>query len=429
MGTNTYSYTGNQLSSISGALNSSYVYDANGNQTSDSQKGINISYNYLNLPQTINKASTSESMQNTWLSNGAKIRKTVGSLIRDYAGGIEYNNSSIEFIQTEEGRAIPSGSSYSYEYMIKDHLGNTRALLKQDGSILETNDYYPFGLQISRAGQTVPSPENRYKYNGKELQTELGLMQYDYGARFYDPVIGRWNVIDPLAEKNRSWTPYHYTKNNPISRIDPDGMDDIYYNSKGVKTKTIERSWLFELFVGGDRSYINDDKGKSFKLTNQALGVINSGKFKGFESNWENSDSKTGFSSLLKKATEPKGSENAFFYVKRESQDGGDLDQKQNLDPNKIYGASGKAMNRNEAGNYLWGAALAKFGFSTSDAITLAHGGTLYLETISRPNREGRGWSPGDIIYRLGRARLDEADEVEAIEAGSVKVLGYKLVK
>jgi RHS repeat-associated protein len=225
MGTNTYSYTGNQLSSISGALNSSYVYDANGNQTSDSQKGINISYNYLNLPQTINKASTSESMQNTWLSNGAKIRKTVGSLVRDYAGGIEYNNSSIEFIQTEEGRAIPSGSSYSYEYMIKDHLGNTRALLKQDGSILETNDYYPFGLQISRAGQTVPSPENRYKYNGKELQTELGLMQYDYGARFYDPMIARWNVVDALADEPEQIdkSPYTYTWNNPVNLTDPDG--------------------------------------------------------------------------------------------------------------------------------------------------------------------------------------------------------------
>lgn len=72
--------------------------------------------------------------------------------------------------------------------------------------------------------------------------------------------------------------------------------------------------------------------------------------------------------------------------------DGGNLDQKKNLDPNKIYGADGTAMNRNEAGNYVWGAALAKFGISTSDALNFANGGTLYLELISRPNREGRGW-------------------------------------
>ena len=86
-------------------------------------------------------------------------------------------------------------------------------------------------------------------------------------------------------------------------------------------------------------------------------------------------------------------------------------------------------MNRNEAGNYVWGAALAKFGFSTSNAITLAHGGTLYLETISRPNREGRGWGLGDIGYRLSKARLDEPDEIRAIEEGSIKVLGYRIVK
>ncbi|TDQ11562.1 DUF6443 domain-containing protein [Pedobacter metabolipauper] len=218
---------GNQLKTVTdagtAAQTSSYTYDVNGNQKTDSRKGISIAYNYLNLPQTVSKASTNESINYVYDGSGRKLKKVSGGNTRDYIGGIEYNNGVIEFIQTEDGRAVP-GTTYSYEYMLKDHLGNIRATVKQNGDIIQVQDYYAFGMEMNANNTVTPSPNNQYKYNGKEKQAELGLDQLDYGARFYDPAIGRWNVIDPLAEKMRRHSPYNYAFSNPIRFIDPDGM-------------------------------------------------------------------------------------------------------------------------------------------------------------------------------------------------------------
>ncbi|WP_317043224.1 RHS repeat-associated core domain-containing protein [Chryseobacterium vrystaatense] len=90
--------------------------------------------------------------------------------------------------------------------------------------MLDTNNYYPFGLNHT-GGNVLNSSGfgswQSYKYNGKELQ-ETGM--YDYGARFYMADLGRWGVIDPMAEQMSSHSPYNYVFNNPISFTDPSGM-------------------------------------------------------------------------------------------------------------------------------------------------------------------------------------------------------------
>lgn len=109
-----------------------------------------------------------------------------------------------------------------YYYYRKDHLGNNREVWRaHDHKIVQRTQYYPFGLPWSEYKNPEAQP---YKYNGKEFIEMHGYNAYDYGARYYDATIGRWETIDPLAEKSYSVSPYIYCANNPINRIDPDGM-------------------------------------------------------------------------------------------------------------------------------------------------------------------------------------------------------------
>lgn len=99
--------------------------------------------------------------------------------------------------------------------------------------IVDISDYYPFGLTFNNYSRENGVPQD-YKYNGKELQGELGLGWLDYGARMYMPEIGRWGVIDPLGALNPGWTPYRYALNNPLKFIDPQGLiEQTIYDFEG----------------------------------------------------------------------------------------------------------------------------------------------------------------------------------------------------
>jgi|GEM_PF-578951 len=143
--------------------------------------------------------------------------------------------------------------------------------------IVEENNYYPFGMRhkgyndVLNLNKANAIAQN-YKYNGKELQDELGLNMYDYGARNYDTAIGRWMNIDPLAENSRRWTPYNYAYNNPMYFIDPDGreaLSPIFDNKTGAYLGNDSYG-----FMRGDILFM--DRDRYAELSNQSKdGIIN----------------------------------------------------------------------------------------------------------------------------------------------------------
>jgi len=148
--------------------------------------------------------------------------------------GLQGGTSSLKYIITPEGRMVNSGTdlspSWSWEYNLTDHLGNVRVVLGDSTAagyarVLQQTHYYPFGMRMSQISTPLTTTGNDYLYNGKQYQDDFNLNWYDYGARFYDPALGRFTSVDPHAENYYSWSPYHYVANNPLALTDPTGMD------------------------------------------------------------------------------------------------------------------------------------------------------------------------------------------------------------
>ena len=119
----------------------------------------------------------------------------------------------------------------------------------------QENHYDPFGLNLVGIEETG-SPNHRFQYNGKEKQEEFGLNWQDYGARMYDAQLGRWHVMDPLADKYLPLSPFSYVANNPLIYIDPDGK---------------------EIKIAGDAAFRNQTLIQLQKLTNDKLSLRKDG--------------------------------------------------------------------------------------------------------------------------------------------------------
>lgn len=214
-------------------LDTEYFYDTNGNLVKDLNKKItNIQYNYLNLPNRI-EFEDGSSISYLYDAAGSKLRVVHciagnNTTTTDYCGNVIYENGTPKTLLTDAG--FVSLNDNKYHYYFQDHQGNNRVVVSQDGTVEEVNHYYPFGGTFAST-----SSVQDYKYNGKELDRKGGLDLYDYGARHYDAALGRWHVVDPMAENYYGISPYDYCTNNPVKYIDPSGMvyGDYYSGYSG----------------------------------------------------------------------------------------------------------------------------------------------------------------------------------------------------
>ena len=271
-----YSYHGNQLLKVDDAAVGPYYqgafhfvdgadeaveyeYDANGNMVRDLNKGIiSISYDLNNQPRKIeysdgrnasyvydaegNKLSVSYNltamssaqpqMPVMQSSDVASANVSNGQKTIDYCGNIIYDGDETMILNDVGYALYNKDSNLSFHYYLKDHLGNNRVVVSEDGEIEQVNDYYPTGalMASSKGGDT-----QCFKFNGKELDRTNGLNWYDYGARNYDAAIVRWDGMDKLCEKYYPFTPYGYCKNNFVNAIDLDGNRIVvwYKDDKG----------------------------------------------------------------------------------------------------------------------------------------------------------------------------------------------------
>ena len=210
-----------------------YAYDANGNLTKDLNRGIeNISYDRNNMPTEITFASGARTCY-TYDADGRKLR--VSHYGRrgekrdelDYIGDMVLHNGALERTLTPNGYIVND----TVYYYLKDYQGNVRNVVREDGAVVESNEYYPYGGLFSATPSVQP-----YKYGAKELDRTHGLDWYDSQARFYDSILLRTNSMDKKAGDYTWLSPYLWCAANPIKFVDPTGKQPVkYIDENGIK--------------------------------------------------------------------------------------------------------------------------------------------------------------------------------------------------
>jgi RHS repeat-associated protein len=220
-----------------------FTYDANGNMTSKTGGGVNITmnsqdWNYDNKPTRIQNGSTI--IDFVYDGNSQRVKKISPSQAVFYFGELYELRSGIEILHLFAGsRRIASirltdGKNQFYH---PNHLGSASVITDQTGGRKEQIEYHPFGTYRDVGSPTgtydydATFPDVNYTFTDQE-DDELGF--YNYGARLYDPLLGRFISPDRLVPDPgdpQALNRYTYCVNNPLIYTDPSGeifgIDDL----------------------------------------------------------------------------------------------------------------------------------------------------------------------------------------------------------
>ena len=394
-----YTCTGNQLTGLTENVRTSptgdiylpgstaastYTYDKNGNLTNDGRKALNFTYNVLNLLSEVKTTSGTLKARYIYLADGTKLRVRDNGEVNgfDYLGSLTYRKSSaglqLESANFGEGviRVTGSNSGQSeVDYFLTDHLGSVRVIVDGTGKVLERNDYYPFGARHVRSDY-LQLASNRFQYNGKEEQETGNLACLDYGVRMYDSGLGRWYWPDPLQEKYYSWSTYQYCGNNPINRIDIDGMDWFIFDGRTGSYENKRKA-------GGVHRMVIKSEDKKGNIRFQfydfndpevdALAILN-GKINRIDFlSDENVNMLIEESGVLNSSAQFWRWSYAAFSCVGKMDYGLRGKDKGVFEKNTFYIRENVAYNIGDIGNYMWGRGMAELGFELGDAQIAAH--------------------------------------------------------
>jgi RHS repeat-associated protein len=225
-----------------------YQYDSNGNMYSGPDftdlsniATRQITYNADNMPVQVTHSRYG--VTNIVYDGEGGRAKKVSPSVTTYYIGEHYeiiNGVSTKYIfagNLRIAKVTASGTNYFH----KDHLGSSSAMTDSSGAVVETTNYAPFGEQREHTGAVVTN----YKFTDQELDSETGL--YYYGARFYDPAIGRFisaDTIVPGPYNPQALNRYSYVLNSPLIYIDPTGHLFSLDPFTGKEASTVMDDWM-----------------------------------------------------------------------------------------------------------------------------------------------------------------------------------------